>query len=44
MWLPLAFHIGLNHFQMIIVLKDRDFLFSLEVIGYFNGFSVYLAF
>ena len=33
MWLPLAFQVGLNYFQMIIVLKDRDFLFSLEVIG-----------
>ena len=33
MWFPLAFQVGFNYFQMIIVLKDRDFLFSLEVIG-----------
>ena len=32
MWLPLAFQVGLNYFQMIILLKDRDFLSSLEVI------------
>ena len=29
---------------MIIVIGDRDFLFSLEVIGYFNDYFVYLAF
>ena len=32
MWLPLAFQVGLNYFQMIILLRDRDFLSSLEVI------------
>ena len=32
MWLPLAFQVGLNYFQMIILLKDRYFLSSLEVI------------
>ena len=32
MWLPLAFQVGLNYFQMINLLKDRDFLSSLEVI------------
>ena len=29
---------------MIIVIGDRDFLFSLVVISYFNGYCVYLAF
>ena len=29
---------------MIIVIGDRNFLFSLEVISYFNGFFMYLAF